>query len=162
SPDFSRFAVVEYAEDNVGLAPGHIYIGDPAGDSSFAVPAPPAAYGVAFAPSGRYIYVGSAQRGTISRIDVSAGKIDKTVPGPRPAVPAPPGHPAERHAAVRARVGEHLHGVRPAGPQGALRRDAPGRARTGDGAAPRPRHRLARRCVLRRARRRGSAQRAHR
>jgi hypothetical protein len=83
SPDFSRFAVVEYAEDNVGMAPGHIYIGDPAGDSSFAVPAPPAAYGVAFAPSGRYIYVGSAQRGTISRIDVTAGKIDKTVPGPR-------------------------------------------------------------------------------
>ena len=50
APDFSRFAVVEYAEDNVGMAPGHIYVGDPAGDASFAVPAPPAAYGVAFRP----------------------------------------------------------------------------------------------------------------
>jgi hypothetical protein len=83
APDFSRFAIVEYAEDNVGMAPGHIYIGDPAGDSSFAVPAPPAAYGVAFAPNGRYVYIGSAQRGTISRIDVTAGKIDKQVAGPR-------------------------------------------------------------------------------
>lgn len=81
--DFSRFAVVEYAEDNVGMAPGHIYIGDPAGGTSFAVPAPPAAYGVAFSPSGRYIYVGSAQRGTISRIDIAAGKIDRQVAGPR-------------------------------------------------------------------------------
>ena len=81
--DFSRFAIVEYGEDGVGLAPGHIYIADPATDAVFAVAAPPAAYGVAFSADGRYIYVGSAQRGTISRIDVAARKIDKQVAGPR-------------------------------------------------------------------------------
>lgn len=83
SPDFTRFAIVEYAEDNVGMAPGRIYVGDPAGGSVWTVPAPPAAYAVAFSSNGRYIYVGSAQRGTISRIDVAAQKIDKQVAGPR-------------------------------------------------------------------------------
>jgi hypothetical protein len=83
SPDFSRFAIVEYVEDGVGMAPGHVYIVEPAADSSFSVPAPAAAYGVAFSSDRRYIYLGSAQRGTISRIDVAAGKIDKQVPGPR-------------------------------------------------------------------------------
>jgi hypothetical protein len=83
SADFSRFAVIEYVEDGVGMAPGHVYICDPESGGSFAVPAPPAAYGVAFSGDGRYIYLGSAQRGTISRIDVATAKIDKTVPGPR-------------------------------------------------------------------------------
>lgn len=81
--DFSRFAIVEYVEDGAGMAPGHVYIADPAAGTAFAVPAPPAAYGVAFSADGRYIYLGSAQRGTISRIDVAAGKIDKQVAGPR-------------------------------------------------------------------------------
>jgi hypothetical protein len=83
SADFSRFAVVEYAEDGVGMAPGQVYVVEPGADTSFAVPAPPAAYGVAFSSDRRYIYVGSAQRGTISRIDVAARRIDKQVPGPR-------------------------------------------------------------------------------
>ena len=81
--DFSRFAIVEYVEDGVGMAPGHIYVVDPVVGTSFAVAAPPAAYGVAFSADGRYAYVGSAQRGTISRIDIAAGKIDKQVAGPR-------------------------------------------------------------------------------
>ncbi|HEX3765728.1 MAG TPA: hypothetical protein VHW23_43830 [Kofleriaceae bacterium] len=81
--DFSRFAVVEYAEDGVGMAPGHIYVVDPVVGTSFSVAAPPAAYGVAFSADGRYVYVGSAQRGTISRIDIAAGRIDKQVAGPR-------------------------------------------------------------------------------
>lgn len=81
--DFSRFAIVEYTEDGVGLAPGHIYVVDPVIGTSFAVAAPPAAYSVAFSADGRYAYVGSAQRGTISRIDIAAGKIDKQVAGPR-------------------------------------------------------------------------------
>jgi hypothetical protein len=81
--DFSRFAVVEYAEDGVGMAPGHVYVVDPVAGSSFAVTAPPAAYGVAFSADGRYIYLGSAQRGTISRIDVAGARIDKQVAGPR-------------------------------------------------------------------------------
>lgn len=80
--DLSRFAIVEYAEDGVGMAPGHVYIADPASGTSFAVAAPPAAYGVAFSGDGRYIYVGSAQRGTISRIDVIGGRIDKQVAAP--------------------------------------------------------------------------------
>ena len=83
APDFSRFAVVEYVEDGVGMAPGHVYVVEPATGGSFAVPAPSAAYGVAFSPDGRYLYLGSAQRGTISRIDVAAGRIDKQVAGPK-------------------------------------------------------------------------------
>lgn len=81
--DFSRFAIVEYAEDGVGMAPGHVYVVDPVAGTSFAVAAPPAAYGVAFSADGRHIYLGSAQRGTISRIDVAGGRIDKQVAGPR-------------------------------------------------------------------------------
>jgi hypothetical protein len=80
--DFSRFAIVEYVEDGVRMAPGHVYIAEPATGTSFAVPAPPTAYGVAFSPDGRYVYLGSAQLGTISRIDVAAGRIDKQVAAP--------------------------------------------------------------------------------
>lgn len=81
--DFSRFAIVEYVEDGVGMAPGHIYVVDPVAATSFAVAAPSATYGVAFSIDGRYIYLGSAQRGTISRIDVAGRRIDKQVPAPR-------------------------------------------------------------------------------
>jgi hypothetical protein len=80
--DFSRFAIVEYVEDRVRMAPGSIYIADAAAGEPFAVPAPAAAYGVAFSADRRYIYVGSAQRGTISRIDVAARRIDKQVAAP--------------------------------------------------------------------------------
>ena len=82
SADFARFAIVEYVEDGVRMAPGHVYVVDGASGASFAVPAPPTVYGVAFAPDGRYIYLGSAQRGTISRIDVAAQKLDKQVAAP--------------------------------------------------------------------------------
>jgi hypothetical protein len=81
--DFSRFAIVEYVEDGVAMAPGQVYVADPAAGTSFAVPAPPAAYGVAFSPDGRYLYLGSAQRGTIARVDLAAGRIDKQVAAPR-------------------------------------------------------------------------------
>ncbi|HEU4734326.1 MAG TPA: hypothetical protein VFT22_40820 [Kofleriaceae bacterium] len=81
--DFSRFAIVEYAEDGVRMAPGHVYIVDPAAGTSLAVPAPPTTYGVAFAPDGRYVYLGSAQQGTISRVNLAAGRIDKQVAAPR-------------------------------------------------------------------------------
>lgn len=83
SADFARFAVVEYVEDGVGMAPGQVYVADPATGATFAVPAPAAAYGVAFSADGRYIYLGSSQRGTISRIDVAGRRIDKQVAGPR-------------------------------------------------------------------------------
>jgi hypothetical protein len=82
APDFSRFAIVEYAEDGVRMAPGHIYIADPGAGTSFTVPAPPAAYGVAFSGDGKYVYVSSAQRGTIARVDIAAGRIDKQVAAP--------------------------------------------------------------------------------
>lgn len=81
--DFARFAIVEYVEDGVRMAPGKIYIVDASTGSAFSVPAPPTVYGVAFTPDGRYVYLGSAQHGTISRIDVAAGKIDKQVSAPR-------------------------------------------------------------------------------
>jgi len=81
--DFARFAVVEYAEDGAAMAPGHVYIVDAVAGPSCTVPAPPTAYGVAFSPEGRYVYLGSSQRGTISRIDLSVCRIDKQVAGPR-------------------------------------------------------------------------------
>ena len=81
--DFSQFAIVEYVEADVGMSPGHVYVVDPASGASFSVVAPPTAYGVAFSADNRYIYLGSAQLGTISRIDVVARKIDKQVAGPR-------------------------------------------------------------------------------
>ncbi|HMG24525.1 MAG TPA: hypothetical protein VK607_24480, partial [Kofleriaceae bacterium] len=36
--DFSRFAIVEYVEDGVRMAPGQVFIADPATGGSFAVP----------------------------------------------------------------------------------------------------------------------------
>jgi hypothetical protein len=81
--DFSRFAVVEYVEDGVRMAPGKIYVIDRASAASFSVPAPPTVYGVAFSADGAFVYLGSAQRGTISRIDVAARRIDKQVAAPR-------------------------------------------------------------------------------
>jgi hypothetical protein len=80
--DFSRFAIVEYVENGAHMAPGQVVIADPAAGSSFAVAAPPTSYGVAFSLDGKYVYLGSAQRGTISRIDVAAGRIDKQVAAP--------------------------------------------------------------------------------
>lgn len=83
APDFSRFAVVEYVEDGVGMAPGQVFIIDPIANTAFGVPAPATTYGVAFSPDGKYVYLGSAQRATISRVDVAAGRIDKQVAAPR-------------------------------------------------------------------------------
>jgi hypothetical protein len=80
--DFSRFAIVEYVEDGVQMAPGQVAIVDPIGGSVFTVPAPPTTYGVAFSLDGKYVYLGSAQRGTISRVDIAAGRIDKQVAAP--------------------------------------------------------------------------------
>jgi hypothetical protein len=80
--DFSQFAIVEYVENDVGMSPGRVYVVDPAAGTAFDVPAPPTAYGVAFSPDNRFVYLGSAQLGTISRIDVAARKIDKQVAGP--------------------------------------------------------------------------------
>jgi len=81
--DFSRFAIVEYVEDGVQMAPGQIYIATPAARTVLAVPAPPTTYGVAFSADGKYVYLGSAQRGTISRVDLGTGRIDKQVAAPR-------------------------------------------------------------------------------
>lgn len=83
APDFSRFAVVDYFEEHVRMSPGKVQVIDRTTGTAFAVPAPPAAYGVAFAPDRRYLYLGSSQRGTIARIDLDARKIDKQVAGPR-------------------------------------------------------------------------------
>ncbi|HEX4418284.1 MAG TPA: hypothetical protein VH165_10320 [Kofleriaceae bacterium] len=84
--DFSQFAIVEYVERAAGMPPGHVYVVDRSTESAagttFHVEAPPTAYGVAFAPDHRYIYLGSAQLGTISRIDVAGRRIDKQVAAP--------------------------------------------------------------------------------
>jgi hypothetical protein len=81
--DFARFAVVEYAEDGAAMAPGRVYVVDAVAGPSCTVPAPPTAYGVAFSGDGRYVYLGSSQRGTISRVDLSVCRVDKQVAGPR-------------------------------------------------------------------------------
>jgi hypothetical protein len=79
--DFARFAVIEYVEDGA-TAPGHVYMVDAVAGPSCTVAAPPTAYGVAFSLDGRYVYLGSAQRGTISRIDLASCRIDKQVAAP--------------------------------------------------------------------------------
>jgi DNA-binding beta-propeller fold protein YncE len=79
--DFSRFAVIEYVEDGA-TAPGHVYMVDAVAGPSCTVSAPPTAYGVAFSLDGQYVYLGSAQRGTISRIDLASCRIDKQVAAP--------------------------------------------------------------------------------
>ncbi|HET9626980.1 MAG TPA: hypothetical protein VFP84_36725 [Kofleriaceae bacterium] len=81
--DFSQFAIVEYVENDVGMSPGRVYVVDPAAGTSFDVAAPPTAYGVAFSADNRFVYLASAQLGTITRVDVAARKIDKQVAGPR-------------------------------------------------------------------------------
>jgi hypothetical protein len=80
--DFARFAVIEYVEDGA-TTPGRVYIVDAVAGPSCTVPAPPTAYGVAFSLEGQYVYLGSAQRGTISRVDLAQCKIDKQVAAPR-------------------------------------------------------------------------------
>jgi len=81
--DFSKFAIVEYAEDGVAMPPGKVIVVDPVTGATFGVPAPPTVYGVAFSADDRFAYLASAQRGTISRIDLAAGRIDKQVAAPR-------------------------------------------------------------------------------
>lgn len=83
APDFARFAVVEYYEHGMKMAPGKVYVVDPSQGTTFSVPAPATTYGVAFSRDGSHLYLGSAQRGTISRVDLAAQKIDKVVSGPR-------------------------------------------------------------------------------
>ncbi len=79
--DFSRFAVVEYDERSFKTRPpAQVYIVDPEQQTWFAVPALATTYGVAFTPA--YIYLASAQVGTIARVDVAKQRIDKTVRGP--------------------------------------------------------------------------------
>jgi hypothetical protein len=80
--DFMRFAVVEYHEKGIALTPGaQVYILDAATRRSFSVPAPLTAYGIAFTPDG-YLYLGSAQTGEVSRVDLGAQRVDKVVSGP--------------------------------------------------------------------------------
>src|SRR5678815_5719632 len=82
APDFSRFALVEYFEDGLGMKPGQVYILDPAQRTYFGVNAPSTAYGVALAPGGQYAYLGSCQHGTVMRLDLATHKIDKKIGGP--------------------------------------------------------------------------------
>jgi hypothetical protein len=81
--DFSRFAIVEYFEDGLHMQPGKIYVIDPAGGGHFAVPAPSTAYGLAFTADGRYMYLGSNQHGTVSRVNLATRKTDRTIAGPK-------------------------------------------------------------------------------
>jgi hypothetical protein len=81
--DYARFAVVEYDEAGLHLAPAaSVYFLDPDAKTSFAVPALETTYGVAFAPDGKYAYLASARLGTIARVDLVTKQIDKRVAGP--------------------------------------------------------------------------------
>ena len=79
--DFSRFAVVEYDERSFHTKPpAQVYFLDPGANTAFSVPALPTTYGVAF--TDRFIYLASAQAGTIARVHIAKHKIDKTARGP--------------------------------------------------------------------------------
>jgi DNA-binding beta-propeller fold protein YncE len=82
SPDFSRFVVVDYYEDGLEMDKGNVTVIDPLARSFFTVNAPSTAYGVAFAPGGKHLYLGSCQHGTIFRLDVAKQKIDARIAGP--------------------------------------------------------------------------------
>jgi hypothetical protein len=82
--DFSRFAIVEYWEQPHKLSPaGNVYIVETATATSFSLSAPPVTYGAAFSRDGKYLYLSSAQSGTVSRVDLATHKIDQTVTGPK-------------------------------------------------------------------------------
>ncbi len=82
SPDFSRFVIVDYYEDGLKMDKGNVTVIDPLARTSFTIDAPSTAYGVAFAPSGKHIYLGSCQHGTIFRLDLATQKIDAKIGGP--------------------------------------------------------------------------------
>jgi hypothetical protein len=83
APDYSWFAVAEYDEKAFHSKPaGQVYFLDPDHGVSFAVAALDTNYGVAFSRDGTYAYLGSAQAGTIARVDIAKQKIDKTTAGP--------------------------------------------------------------------------------
>lgn len=81
SRDYTQFAIVEYHESRFPTSPAaQVHFIDATTGSSFAVPAPTTAYGVAF--SGPYAFLGSSDTGKIARVDLAAQRIDKTVAGP--------------------------------------------------------------------------------
>jgi hypothetical protein len=78
--DYARFAVVEYDEIGLGTTPpAQVHFVDASG--SFAVPALPTTYGVAFSQDGAHAYLGSSQVGTVVRVDLAARRIDTTTTG---------------------------------------------------------------------------------
>jgi len=82
--DFSRFAVVEYDEDDFKTTPpAQLFVVDPDMKTSFSVPALDTTYGVAFSADGRHLFLASSQQGTIARVDLASRKIDKRVAGPK-------------------------------------------------------------------------------
>jgi sugar lactone lactonase YvrE len=83
APDYSWFAIAEYDERTFHSKPAaRVYFLDPDHGATFAVPALDTTYGVAFSRDGAYAYLGSAQLGTIARVDMASHKIDKTTTGP--------------------------------------------------------------------------------
>ncbi len=80
--DFSRFAIVDYYEDGIKLDPGEIHVIDPLKRSWFAIDAPSTAYGLAFSVDGKFMYLGSAQHGTVMRVDLANRVIDRKIAGP--------------------------------------------------------------------------------
>lgn len=82
--DFSHFAVVEYWENPHPITPAAgVYIVDPVARTSFAVAAPPVAYGAAFSRDGKYLYMASDDDGSLSRVDLAKRAIDRVVTGPK-------------------------------------------------------------------------------
>jgi hypothetical protein len=85
SDDFTRFALVEYDELQIQLPPpaASVFVVDASTGTSFAVPAMKTTYGAAFSRDGKHLFLGSAELGTVARVDLAAQRIDKTASGPQ-------------------------------------------------------------------------------
>ena len=83
SADFTRFALAEYEENGLELAPpARTFVVDVTAHTQFWVPAMSTTYAIAFSPDNHYMFLGSSQEGTIARVDLVKHRIDGTLAGP--------------------------------------------------------------------------------
>jgi hypothetical protein len=77
-------AFAEYWEEGMKLTPpARLYVVDLTTGASFSLPAPSTTYGFAYSPDGKYLYVGSAESGVVSRIDLAKKAVDLRKRGPQ-------------------------------------------------------------------------------
>ena len=79
SADRKRLALPEYLEDPAGEAAVHVVELETGGHRAY--PAPATTYGVAFASVGNALFLGSNRLGTVQRLDLATGKVEREAKG---------------------------------------------------------------------------------